>query len=168
MTKKLGGEWHCRSSTVQYNVCGYKLLWSIVKTDSSEMEVKRYLLECIPFAAMVIVECLDVGLTTLSKEAMSTKGMNHFIFVLYSNALATFILLPSYFLINRTTRPPLSFSLLAKFFFLGLVGYVCNCITLVVLFKVSNRDRMIWLILKHKRLCNSLAATTVVADYLRF
>lgn len=132
------------------------------------MEVKRYLLECIPFAAMVIVECLDVGLTTLSKEAMSTKGMNHFIFVLYSNALATFILLPSYFLINRTTRPPLSFSLLTKFFFLGLVGYVCNCITLVVLFKVSNRDRMIWLILKHKRLCNSVAATTVVADYLRF
>lgn len=86
-------------------------------------------MECIPFAATVIVEFLDVGLTTLSKEAMSTKGMNHFIFVLYSNALATFILLPSSFLINRTTRPPLSFSLLAKFFFLGLVGITImqNC-----------------------------------------
>jgi hypothetical protein len=92
------------------------------------MEVKRYLLECTPFAAMVIVECLNVGLTTLSKAAMSTKGMNHFIFVLYSNALATLILLPSSFLINRSTRQPLSFWLLGKFFFLGLVGYVCNCL----------------------------------------
>ncbi|WJX94289.1 hypothetical protein P8452_75721 [Trifolium repens] len=93
------------------------------------MEMKRYLLECTPFAAMVIVECLNVGLTTLSKAAMSTKGMNHFIFVLYSNALATLILLPSSFLINRSTRQPLSFSLLGKFFFLGLVGITImqNC-----------------------------------------
>ncbi|WJX88612.1 hypothetical protein P8452_70681 [Trifolium repens] len=92
--------------------------------------MKQYLLECTPFAAMVIVECLDVGLTTLTKAAMSTKGMNHFIFVLYSNALATLILLPSSFLINRSTRQPLSFSLLGKFFFLGLVGITImqNCV----------------------------------------
>lgn len=106
-------------------------LRAIVKKRQShiEMELKRYLLECIPFAAMVIVEILDVGMTTLCKAAMSTRGMNHFVFVLYSNALATFILIPSSFLINRTTRPPLSFSLLAKFFLLGLVGYVyISCI----------------------------------------
>lgn len=91
--------------------------------------VRRYLLESIPFVAMVIVEFLDVGLTTLSKAAMS-RGMNHFVFVVYSNALATFILFPSSFIFNTTTRPPLSFSLICKFFLLGLVGYVCNLLTL--------------------------------------
>ncbi|XP_004508845.1 WAT1-related protein At5g40240-like isoform X2 [Cicer arietinum] len=94
------------------------------------MGVRNYLLECIPFAAMVIVEFLAVGLTILSKVAMSTKGMNHFVFVLYSNALATFILLPSSFLINRSTRQSLSFSLLGKFFLLSLVGITImqNCV----------------------------------------
>ncbi|CAI0398774.1 unnamed protein product [Linum tenue] len=45
---------------------------------------------------MVTVECLDVGMTTLSKAAMS-KGMSHFVFVVYSNALATLIMFPSSF-----------------------------------------------------------------------
>ncbi|KAK7330458.1 hypothetical protein VNO77_24652 [Canavalia gladiata] len=85
------------------------------------MGVRRCLWEWSPFAAMVIVEFLDVGLTTLSKAAMSA-GMNHFVFVVYSNALATFILLPSSFFFNRTTGSTLSFSLLSKFFLLGLLG----------------------------------------------
>ncbi|MED6106033.1 hypothetical protein PIB30_000817 [Stylosanthes scabra] len=82
-----------------------------------------------PFLALVLVQCLDVGLTTLSKAAMS-RGMNHFVFVVYSNALATLILLPSSFFINRATTPPLSFSLLCKFFFLALVGITVmqNCV----------------------------------------
>ena len=54
----------------------------------------------LAFAGMVIVECLDVGLTTLSKAAMS-RGMSHFVFVVYSNALATLILIPSSFIIHR-------------------------------------------------------------------
>ncbi|XP_027368841.1 WAT1-related protein At3g28050-like [Abrus precatorius] len=92
------------------------------------MELRRYLLEWSPFIAMVIVECLDVGLSTLSKAAMS-RGMNHFVFVVYSNALATLILLPSSFIINRTP-PPLCFSLLCKFFLLGFLGITVmqNCV----------------------------------------
>ena len=54
----------------------------------------------MPFAAMVMVECFGVGLTTLSKAAM-TKGMSHFVFVVYSDAIATLILLPSAFLLTR-------------------------------------------------------------------
>ncbi|RZB56026.1 WAT1-related protein, partial [Glycine soja] len=46
------------------------------------------------------VEWLDVGLTTLGKATIS-RGMNHFVFVVYSNALATLILLSSSFFINR-------------------------------------------------------------------
>ncbi|KAG4932702.1 hypothetical protein JHK87_046704 [Glycine soja] len=49
------------------------------------------------------VEWLDVGLTTLGKATMS-RGMNHFVFVVYSNALATLILLSSSFFINRMEK----------------------------------------------------------------
>ncbi|XP_050379009.1 WAT1-related protein At3g28050-like [Argentina anserina] len=87
--------------------------------------MERYL----PFAGMVMVECLDVGMTTLSKAAMS-RGMSHFVFVVYSNALATLILLPPSFIIHRNKRPPLTFSILCKFFLLSLAGITImqNCV----------------------------------------
>eukprot|EP00257_Ricinus_communis_P022485 XP_015582227.1 WAT1-related protein At3g28050-like isoform X2 [Ricinus communis] len=47
----------------------------------------------LPFVGMVIAECAQVGLMIISKVAMS-KGMSSFIFVCYSNALASLILLP--------------------------------------------------------------------------
>ncbi|KAL5544253.1 hypothetical protein UlMin_008037 [Ulmus minor] len=64
-------------------------------------EWKLCLMGLLPFAAMVIVECLDVGLSTIGKAAMN-KGMSHFVFVVYSNALATLIFLPFLF-IDRIT-----------------------------------------------------------------
>ncbi|CAJ1943917.1 unnamed protein product [Sphenostylis stenocarpa] len=93
------------------------------------MEVGRRLLEWTPIAAMVMVECLDVSLSMLGKAAME-KGMNHFVFVVYYSAFATLILLPLSFFINRTTRAPLSFSLLCKFFLLSIFGITVmqNCI----------------------------------------
>uniref|UniRef100_A0A6N2LGE3 WAT1-related protein n=1 Tax=Salix viminalis TaxID=40686 RepID=A0A6N2LGE3_SALVM len=92
------------------------------------MGAKSFLLNSLPFAAMVMVECLDVGLTTLSKAAMS-KGMSRFVFVVYSNALATLILLPC-LIFHRAKRPPVTFSLLWKFFLLSLVGITLmqNCV----------------------------------------
>ncbi|KAJ6411713.1 hypothetical protein OIU84_008317 [Salix udensis] len=92
------------------------------------MGAKSFLLNSLPFAAMVMVECLDVGLTTLSKAAMS-KGMSRFVFVVYSNALATLILLPCV-IFHRAKRPPVTFSLLCKFFLLSLVGITLmqNCV----------------------------------------
>ncbi|CAL5441222.1 unnamed protein product [Camellia sinensis] len=90
---------------------------------------KSCLVELVPFAAMVMVECFDVGLTTLSKGAMS-GGMSHFVFVVYSNALATLILLPASTFLDRKKRPPLTLSLLCKFFFLSLIGITVmqNCV----------------------------------------
>ncbi|PIA40427.1 hypothetical protein AQUCO_02500254v1 [Aquilegia coerulea] len=74
----------------------------------------------IPFAAMVVVEIGLVGLYTLSKAAMSC-GLNPYVFVTYYYALGTLILLPSFFF-QRRRRPPLTFSLICKFFILGLIG----------------------------------------------
>ncbi|XP_042499844.1 WAT1-related protein At5g40240-like [Macadamia integrifolia] len=77
--------------------------------------------DVVPFAVMVMVECAKVGIiNTLSKAAM-VRGMGHFVFVYY-NALATLILLPS-FLLRRNKRPPLTFSILCRFFLVGLISY---------------------------------------------
>ncbi|KAK8600080.1 hypothetical protein V6N12_049939 [Hibiscus sabdariffa] len=93
------------------------------------MTMKSCLVESAPFAAMVAVELLDVGLSTLSKAAMS-KGMSHFVFVVYSNALASTILLPAAFFFTRKKRPPITLPLLCKFFFLSIAGITVmqNCI----------------------------------------
>ncbi|RVW52770.1 WAT1-related protein [Vitis vinifera] len=95
------------------------------------MGVKAWLSGMVPIAAMVMVECLDVGLTTLSKAAMS-RGMDHFVFVVYSNAFASLILFSISFIFLRTKRPPLSFSLLCKFFLLSLAGSVTRSIPLLL------------------------------------
>ncbi|KAB1200306.1 hypothetical protein CJ030_MR0G007656 [Morella rubra] len=49
---------------------------------------------------MVAMECLEVGLNTLSKAAMR-RGMSDFVFVVYSNALAICFLLPASLIFYR-------------------------------------------------------------------
>lgn len=49
---------------------------------------------------MGMVEFLEQGLSTLSKAAMS-RGMSNFVFVVYSNFLAFFFLLPTCLLYYR-------------------------------------------------------------------
>lgn len=79
-------------------------------------------MEAAPFMVMIIVECVEVGLSTLSKAAM-VKGMSNFVFIVYYNALGTLILLPLFlYNIFRGKVVRLTFSLLYKFFLLGLIG----------------------------------------------
>ncbi|KAA8519152.1 hypothetical protein F0562_013374 [Nyssa sinensis] len=75
----------------------------------------------LPFVGMVLAQFAQVGLMIAGKEAMSS-GMTNFTFVFYSNALASLVLLPSSFLIHRSSRPPLTFSILSGFFLLGVLG----------------------------------------------
>ncbi|ESR59690.1 hypothetical protein CICLE_v10017903mg [Citrus x clementina] len=85
-----------------------------------------------PFVAMALVEIGEVGMITLGKAAMSS-GMSNFVYVVYYNALGTFILL-HYFIYNtyRSKGPVLTFSLLCKFFMLGVLG-----ICLVQIFAIT-------------------------------
>ncbi|XP_060672749.1 WAT1-related protein At5g40240-like isoform X2 [Ziziphus jujuba] len=76
--------------------------------------------DVVPFAAMVIVECVNVGISTISKAAMN-GGLNNFVLVVYSDALGTLLLFP-FFIFNRNKRLPITFRQLCKFFFLGLIG----------------------------------------------
>lgn len=58
--------------------------------------------EVIPFSVMVLMEGCTVGLTIMTKTVMA-KGMSQFVFVVYSNALSSIILLP-YSLIFRRSK----------------------------------------------------------------
>ncbi|XVE85023.1 hypothetical protein DITRI_Ditri17bG0059300 [Diplodiscus trichospermus] len=79
----------------------------------------------LPMVGMIMAECAQVGLMIMGKAAMS-HGMSNFIFVFYSNALASLILLPSSFLYHKSERPPLTFPILCWFFLLGLLGYLAQ------------------------------------------
>ncbi|KAK4598184.1 hypothetical protein RGQ29_015600 [Quercus rubra] len=72
--------------------------------------------------AMVTVQFLEVGLNTMLKAAMS-KGMSNFVFVVYSNGLAIFVLLLASFIFYRKrSLPPLTVSLVCRIFVLGLLS----------------------------------------------
>ncbi|XP_057486750.1 WAT1-related protein At5g40240-like isoform X3 [Actinidia eriantha] len=61
----------------------------------------------LPLAAMISVECTAVGLSTLSKAAM-TKGMSTYVFIVYYNALSTIILFP--FIVSRSLAQMLGYT----------------------------------------------------------
>ncbi|XP_059658545.1 WAT1-related protein At3g28050-like [Cornus florida] len=81
-------------------------------------------------AVMVSLECLEMGMTTLSKAAMR-RGMNNFVFVVYSNAIAFLFLLPSTFVFHRIRPcPQLTFSIVSRIFILAFLSYsaqICIC-----------------------------------------
>nr|GMD16994.1 WAT1-related protein At3g28050-like [Ipomoea batatas] len=74
----------------------------------------------LPYLGMVLAQFAQVGLMIIGKAAMSS-GMTNFTWVFYSNALAALLLLPSFFF-QRSTRPPLTFSLICWFFLMGILG----------------------------------------------
>ncbi|XP_052625419.1 WAT1-related protein At3g28050 isoform X1 [Lactuca sativa] len=80
--------------------------------------------EVLPFAAMVTMECTDVGINTLYKAA-TLRGMSYHVFIVYSYAIAAFLLLPAPFLTSRSTVvPPVNFSIVSKIGLLGIIGYM--------------------------------------------
>ncbi|RDX57687.1 WAT1-related protein, partial [Mucuna pruriens] len=73
-------------------------------------------------AAMVAVQFLEVGLNTLIKAA-NTNGMSNFVFIVYSNLLALFFLLPSTCLYHRNRAPPpIPSSILCRMFLLSCLS----------------------------------------------
>ncbi|CAI9111075.1 OLC1v1011210C1 [Oldenlandia corymbosa var. corymbosa] len=78
--------------------------------------------EVLPFAIMVIVECANVGNSTLFKAA-SDAGASYMVFVVYSFAISVLSLLPLAFLFHRKTRlPPLSSALMGRICLLVVIG----------------------------------------------
>ncbi|KAM0984079.1 hypothetical protein ACFX2I_011471 [Malus domestica] len=73
----------------------------------------------LPFIGMVMAIMAQTGSVVVNKAAMST-GTNAYIIVVYANAVAALILLPSALIFHRSERPPLTFSILCRIFLLGL------------------------------------------------
>ena len=67
------------------------------------MEAKTKMSEVLPFIIMVIMEGWTIGLTIFAKTAI-TNGMSPFVFIVYTNALATILLFPSSFLSHQEDR----------------------------------------------------------------
>ncbi|KAB1200309.1 hypothetical protein CJ030_MR0G007659 [Morella rubra] len=59
--------------------------------------------EAVPFTVMVAMEACTIGLTILAKTAI-TNGMSPFVFVVYTNAIATILLLPYSFMFHCSDR----------------------------------------------------------------
>ncbi|KAI7757070.1 hypothetical protein M8C21_028470 [Ambrosia artemisiifolia] len=84
--------------------------------------MESFLERVLPFAAMVVVECGEVGMITLGKAAMNS-GLSNLVYVVYYNGLGTILLLPNFIVHScRSNRPPLTVSVLTKLFGLGLLG----------------------------------------------
>ncbi|XVF16468.1 hypothetical protein REPUB_Repub10bG0033400 [Reevesia pubescens] len=82
--------------------------------------------DVLPVTAMVAVECSNVVLNILFKAA-SSKGLTYNIFLAYSYALATLVLLPLIiFLIRKPGLPPFKFPLISRLCLLGIVGFSCQ------------------------------------------
>ena len=56
--------------------------------------------DALPFSAMVAVECTNVGLNTIFKAA-TLKGLSYYVFIFYSYAIATLVLLPLPFIFRQ-------------------------------------------------------------------
>ncbi|ESQ28190.1 hypothetical protein EUTSA_v10018724mg [Eutrema salsugineum] len=88
------------------------------------MEVKVRREEFVPFVAMAIMEACTIALTIMAKTAL-TGGMSPFVFVLYTNAFGSALLLPFSFFFHkneRTEESIFSWPLLVRVFFLGFTG----------------------------------------------
>ncbi|KAL2928782.1 hypothetical protein RDABS01_028532 [Bienertia sinuspersici] len=78
--------------------------------------------EIVPFLSMFIMEGVTIALTITAKSAMAI-GMSQFVFVAYSNALSSILLL-AYCLIyhSDSLKKVFNVKLLSRFFLLGLTG----------------------------------------------
>lgn len=81
--------------------------------------------DILPCTAMVIIEMCTIFLTIMASTAMSRLGMSSFVFVVYTNALSSIILLPFSYFYHRRDKiqaPLFTFPMLIRVFLLGLVG----------------------------------------------
>ncbi|KAI4328309.1 hypothetical protein L6164_020672 [Bauhinia variegata] len=89
------------------------------------MEAKAKTWEVLPFIVMVIMEGCTIGLTIMAKTVI-TNGMSPFVFIVYTNALASLVLFPCSFFSRskdrKSKQPPFTLPLFTRFLFLGLAG----------------------------------------------
>ncbi|GLT97310.1 hypothetical protein SLE2022_148820 [Rubroshorea leprosula] len=82
--------------------------------------------EVLPFAAMVAVECCNVGTNILFKVA-TLKGLSYYVFLACS--CANFVLLPFLFIFpSSAVFPSFKFPLISTICLLGFIGFFAQLI----------------------------------------
>lgn len=66
--------------------------------------------DVVPFAAMVLVECVTVGSNTLFKAA-TLRGLSFYVFVFYTYVVGTLVLLPISLIFGRYLISPTNLDL---------------------------------------------------------
>ncbi|KAK1415720.1 hypothetical protein QVD17_31505 [Tagetes erecta] len=85
----------------------------------------------LPSTAMVITQVALVGSTLAQKKAIQT-GMHNLVYIFYTNAITSFILLPlAFFNYRSSTRPTLTISVAGGFLGLGILGFIMQVIAYV-------------------------------------
>ncbi|KAM5581585.1 hypothetical protein ABKV19_010701 [Rosa sericea] len=79
--------------------------------------------DVLPFTAMIIVECINMGSGVFFKAAAS-RGLSYYVLIVYSYAIATILLLPLPFIFRRTGLPPFKLSFIFKLFLLVIIGFL--------------------------------------------
>ncbi|KAK4272082.1 hypothetical protein QN277_020682 [Acacia crassicarpa] len=81
--------------------------------------------DVFPLFALIAMECINVSASILFKTA-ALKGMSYYVYIVYSTAVSTLVLLlPLPFILRRSTGlPSLTSSLLFRIFLIGVIGLV--------------------------------------------
>lgn len=75
-----------------------------IERGRDNMGVKAVVEDILPCTAMVLIEICTIFLTIMASTTMSRLGMSPFVFVVYTNALSSIILLPYSFLYHRRDK----------------------------------------------------------------
>lgn len=78
-----------------------------------------------PVLAMISLQIGFAGMNIISKIALN-QGMSHFVLVVYRHVVATLVLVPFALILERKTRPILTFRVFCEIFFSALFGAALN------------------------------------------
>ncbi|KAL5974708.1 hypothetical protein ACLOJK_031378 [Asimina triloba] len=74
-----------------------------------------------PYLVMLFIQFVYAGMALFSKASIN-DGMNPAVFVVYRQVIATIVLAPFAYILERKKAPPLSCILVCKIFFISLFG----------------------------------------------
>jgi len=93
--------------------------------DLISLAMGKLLEQSKPYVAMISLQFGYAGMNIISKVSLN-GGMNHFVLVVYRHAVATIVLAPFAFFVERKVRPKLTFTIFCQIFALGLLGPVID------------------------------------------
>ncbi|CAN4109332.1 unnamed protein product [Withania somnifera] len=78
-----------------------------------------------PYIAMISLQFGYAGMNIITKVSLS-RGMSHYVLVVYRNAFATAIIAPFAYFLERKIRPKMTFMMFLQIFVLGVLGPVID------------------------------------------